>query len=607
MLAGPCCIPTPPTRRPWLDLAAGSALLALLSVACTGSESTTAPATDTLAASSWPTETLNSEAGSIKRPLFDSIEGGGLDAETAARIFADGFRGESFLQRAAQPARIESGVYLKPWSEDPGELDAETFRQHWNEYLAGLGEVLSLEVHTWEIQLRPPTAGTAGSGQVPAQTPAGIETREAVWILARLPDGRLREERLYLILDLVRLVDDGGWKIAGIRSAEGRTTVAPGPYFRDVTAKVLPPGFDQIGTQIYTDGGPALADFDDDGDVDLFLPRLHAPARLYENDGSGHFDDATAACGLELSVLRQGTNSGLFLDFDRDGHLDLVVGLKRRGLLLFRHESRSGGPPRFRDVTGGEPLAGAGEWEALAAADYDGDGWIDIYLTNYNRIDAERQPESYVDARDGLPNVLLRNLGGLGPGTRRFEDVTLAAGLGPQRERWSYAAAWADYDRDGDLDLFVANDYGPNSLYRNLGADDHGAARHGAAHFEEVAEQVGAEDHGNGMGILWADLDGDLWLDAYVSNMQSFAGNRITRLESFPGSARDRALYRRFAKGNTLLRNRGDGTFEDVTERAGVQGAFWAWGNLAFDYDSDADLDLFVCGGFYSGTSAKDT
>jgi len=89
--------------------------------------------------------------------------------------------------------------------------------------------------------------------------------------------------------------------------------------------------------------------------------------------------------------------------------------------------------------------------------------------------------------------------------------------------------------------------------------------------------------------------------------MQSFAGNRITRLENFPGSDAERTLYRRFSQGNSLLRNQGDGTFADATEGSGIRGAFWAWGNLAFDYDSDADLDLFVCGGFYTGVSAKDT
>ncbi len=560
------------------------ATLALLFAACAGEQPAGDPSTDTLAADSWPTEAYSSEAGSTKKGLLGSIEAGGLDAEKAAEIFSDDFRGEDFFERSTEPPRIESGITLAHWQETEPILDGSAFRERWNAWLAGLGEIQSVEVHTWEIQLRPQENGLPG-----------IETREAVWVLAKLEDGRLREERLYLVLDLVKLADDT-WRIAGAGSDEGRTTTAPGPFFRDVSAQVLPPGYDQIGAQIYTDGGPVLADFDADGDVDLFLPRIHASARLYENDGTGHFEDATAARGLELNALRQGSNSGLFLDLDRDGRLDLAVGSKQNGLLLFRNEGD--GATRFRDVTGGEPLAGAGEWESMAAADYDGDGLVDLYLTNYNLIDPEHQPESYVDARDGLPNVLLRNTGDF-----RFEDVTAAAGLEPNAERWSYAATWADYDRDGDPDLFVANDYGPNSLYRNKG---------GGEGFEQVATEVGAEDYGNGMGVLWADVDGDLWLDAYVSNMQSFAGNRITRLESFPGSAEDRALYRRFSKGNTLLRNlgeeaQGDVAFEDITDQAGVRGAFWAWGNLAFDYDSDADLDLFVCGGFYTGASAKDT
>ncbi len=565
----------------WHLLTILATIVGLLAIACTERSPATDPAVDSLAEGSWPTESLNSAAGATKKLFLDSIQGGALDPEAAAQIFTQGFRGEDFHQRPTDDPRVESGISLAEWQATAAELDAATFHQRWNAYLANLGEVQSVEIHTWEIQLRPQADGQAG-----------LETREAVWILSQLPDGRLREERLYLIIDLIELAGDSGWRIASLRSADGRTSIAAGPFFHDVTHRVLPPGFDQIGAQIYTDGGPVLADFDGDHDVDLFMPRLHAPARLYENDGSGHFEDVTTRRGLELNLLRQGSNSGLFLDLDRDGLLDLVIGSKEHGLLLLRNDGN-----RFHDATGSEPLAEAGDWESLAAADYDGDGWIDIYLTQYNLIDADHQPESYIDAQDGRPNVLLRNLGGEGT-TFTFADVTTAAGLKPQSERWSYAASWADYDRDGDLDLFVANDYGRNSLYRNRG---------GAAGFDEVASEVGADDLGNGMGASWADLDGDLWLDLYISNMQSFAGNRITRLENFPGSDAERTLYRRFSQGNTLLHNLGDGTFEDATEGAGLRGAFWAWGNLAFDYDADADLDIFVCGGFYTGVSAKDT
>ncbi len=558
--------------------AAACLTTSLLVAGCSGGGESASGGFDTLADGSWPTEVLSSEAGAAKKAFFDSITAGRLDDETAAGLFSPTFRGEDFAGRS-KPARIASGFALAEWKAAPRELDAAAFTERWNVYLAGFAEVTDVERHTWEIQLRPQDGGLPG-----------VETHEAVWILGRLEDGRLREDRYYLVLDLEKNAD-GEWRIGGVGAEGARTTVGPGPYFHDVTAQVIPPGYDQIGAQIYTDGGPVLADFDDDGDVDLFLPRIHAPARLYENDGDGYFDDATARRGLELVSLAEGTNSGLFLDVDRDGDLDLAVGSKAHGLLIFTNDGDA-----FRNAAG-KAFAGPGEWESIAAADYDGDGFVDVYMTNYNLIDAEHQPESYVDARDGQPNVLLRNTGG-----GRFEDVTEAAGMTAGRERWSYAAAWADYDRDGDMDLYVANDYGPNSLYRNRGD-----GRDGEPTFEEVTEEVGAEDHGNGMGVSWADLDGDGWLDLYVSNMQSFAGNRITLLEDFPGTREQQALYQRFAKGNTLLKNQGDGTFRDATSEAGVKGAFWAWGNLAFDYDADRDLDLFSCGGFYTGAAAKDT
>jgi hypothetical protein len=532
-----------------------------------------APAGETLTQEFWPTETYGSEAGSTKDVILASYQAGGLETAATENFLPD-FRAEGFAARARTAPRVSSGVVIADWLAAPAELDGQSFVANWNDYLAEFEEILTTEVHTWEVQLR---SGPQGE--------PGIESKEAVWLQGRLADGRLREDRLYLILDLRKVGDT--WRLAGVRSAGGRTTIAPGPYFHDVTTQALPPGFDQTGAQIYTDGGPVLADFDRDGDVDLFLPRLHASARLYANDGEGYFADVTAARGLEVNALREGSNSGLFIDFDADGAVDLVVGIKREGLRLFRNEGAV-----FREVAPGEPLAGAGEWEALAAADYDGDGLIDIYMSNYNLIDADHQPESYVDARDGLPNALLHNLGG-----GRFEEVTDQVGMGENRNRWSYAAAWADYDVDGDLDLYVANDYAANSLYRNLGK----------GRFEEIAAAVNANDSGNGMGVSWVDTDGDLLLDLYISNMQSFAGNRITRLENFPGSPEQRQLYRRFSKGNSLLRNLGDGTFEDVTESSGAKPAFWAWGNAPFDYDADGDVDLLVCGGFYTGLSAKDT
>ncbi len=556
----------------WRRASACLLAVGLLNVGC-GPEVHDVDPTSALSEAAWPTEVWSGESGDTRKVVIASLMAGVLDSGDFAAVAMESFRGEALAGREFLERRVESGVVITTWSESGADLEAEAFVQSWNDWLADLGEMLTVETHTWELQLRPREDDARG-----------LEAKIALWAQSRVPDGRLREERFYLVFDLV---DREGWKIDGIRTEDARTTVAPGPYFRDITNVAVPPGYDQIGAQIYTDGGPVLADFDDDGDPDLFLPRIHASARLYENDGTGIFTDVTARWGLELISLRQGTNSGLFVDFDDDGKLDLVIGAKLEGLRLFQNQGA-----RFREVTGDELLGGEGEWETITAADYDGDGLIDLYLCNYNLIDPEHQPESYVDAWDGLPNVLLRNLGG-----GKFEDVTVAAGLRVDRDRWSYAASWADYDVDGDLDLYVANDYGGNSLFRNRGDGT----------FEDVAAEVGAKDRGNGMGMSWVDVDGDLDLDLYLSNMQSFAGNRITRLESFPGTPEQQELYRRFAKGNTLLANTGDGAFEDVTAKAGVKGAFWAWGNVPFDYDADGDQDVYVCGGFYTGASSADT
>ena len=155
----------------------------------------------------------------------------------------------------------------------------------------------------------------------------------------------------------------------------------------------------------------------------------------------------------------------------------------------------------------------------------------------------------YHDANDGGANVLYRNdIGTGGGGSWQFTDVTRQTGLDQHNRRHSLAAAWEDYDNDGDLDLYVANDYGRNCLYRNDGG-----------HFVDVAPEAGVVDFGSGMSVSWGDYNRDGWMDLYVGNMFSSAGNRITRQDRFKAGADDglRAIYSRFAKGNSLFRTTG--------------------------------------------------
>jgi hypothetical protein len=234
---------------------------------------------------------------------------------------------------------------------------------------------------------------------------------------------------------------------------------------------------------------------------------------------------------------------------------------------------------------------------SAAVGDFDRDGWLDVYVCAYDFWTAGTTydaPTPYYDATNGPPNQLYRNRG---DGT--FEDVTAKSGMGVNNNRFSFAAAWGDYDGDGWADLYVANDFGRNNLYRNRGDGT----------FEDVAARAGVEDLGAGMSVAWGDYDGDGRLDLYVSNMWSSAGQRLTGHPGFAAVAAGREAHEAFqrqAKGNSLFRNRGDGTFEEVTAKAGVEFGRWAWGSGFLDYDNDGRLDLVVKNGYITGPDTHD-
>jgi hypothetical protein len=182
-------------------------------------------------------------------------------------------------------------------------------------------------------------------------------------------------------------------------------------------------------------------------------------------------------------------------------------------------------------------------------------------------------------------------------GEWKFRDVTDEVGLNHNNDRWSFSAVWEDYDNDGDLDLYVANDFGRNNLYRN----DDGA-------FEDVARAAGAEDMNFGMSSTFGDYNRDGWMDLYVSNMFSSAGGRITFQPQFKTDVSSdlRSAYQQMARGNTLLENQRDGTFRDVSSSAGVTMGRWAWGSLFADINNDGWDDLVVANGFVTGRMPDD-
>jgi Flp pilus assembly protein TadD len=348
------------------------------------------------------------------------------------------------------------------------------------------------------------------------------------------------------------------------------------------------------GIDVYGENGIAAADIDGDGFDEFYVCQPGGlPNRLYKNDGKGRFRDISKEAGLDIL---DDTACALFADLRNSGHQDLVLVRSNRPMLLVND-----GRGRFTLVEDAFRFAtpAQGSFTGVGAADYDRDGRLDLYFCCYVYFQSEAQyryPVPYHDAQNGPPNFLFRNRLDANPGY--FEDVTASTGMDHNNNRFSFAAAWCDYDGDGWPDLYVTNDFGRNNLYKNTNG-----------RFRDVAAEAGVEDLGPGMSSAWLDYNSDGRPDLFVSNMWSACGQRVVNDPAFGVALKDpsvRDFYRHHVKGDSLYHNNGDGTFKYVGDTEGVEIVPWSWSCDGCDFDNDGVPEIYVACGMVANNGDTD-
>jgi hypothetical protein len=516
--------------------------------------------------------------GDVARQLIEKSWGGVL------YHVASNFEGTPFLREAEGDSRVVGGVTIRTGGPDPRRLDRDGFR-------ASLGEI-DVDAAVFKV----PSAKLQGETLTGRLKLDAQHTRDVVG-------------RRWVSQGDVEFVRSGGrWLLSRFVATEISTEKGQRRFVDATVPLGLPivPGDDdrEHGTITFGRlflGGIAAGDFDGDGRVDLYIPQVGQDL-LFRNLG-GKFVE----CAVEKGIVENDAgSSALFFDYDNDGKLDLLVAnyepeklrdrktnelrdnAGHRALRLYHNEG-----DRFVEVTEKAGLLTRGPAMSVCAADVNGDGLLDFFVCMY-RDDSvedprfsEEVPQVVWNARNGVAKQLWINQG---DGTFKEE----AAKRGVADTGWGVAAAFCDYDGDGHPDLYLANDYGEHKLFHNRGDGT----------FEDVTLKSGTGDVGFGMSVTWVDYDGDGLMDLYVSNMYSTAGNRILRRGPGKVAPEQHAKLLKMARGNTLFRNRGDGTFEDVTEKMGVGRAGWAWSSAAYDYDNSGHSHLFVANGFRSSPFA---
>jgi len=513
------------------------------------------------------------------------------DLDLLMRFYATA-TGTGVTWDGARPIAPGAAERTIEWRGATGE---ETIRDRYEKLLAQFAEIERVELRIGRVDWRNPG-------------PAGYATTVHVIVRGTGPGGDLRQLEQWATLRMNFF--DPFWEISE-EEVTARTLVSRGERRFEQVSEAAgidnvhenreSPPFRLFGNHeenpVREASGVAVGDADGDGCEDVVLagsPELV----LYRSNCDGTFEDATVASGLP-SPYPAAASGVVFFDYDNDGRADLYVAAVAGGDRLFRNV----GEGRFVDVTASAGIPQE-EWGSMpVVADYDRDGFLDVYVSRMGNHET-RSPRPPYDARNGERGMLLRNRG---DGT--FRDVSRKAGV--DSPGWDMAAAWGDYDNDGWPDLYVANEFGLNRLFRN--------ERDGS--FSDRTDEAGVADGGSAMGVAWGDFEGDGDLDLFVSGMHSNSGWALFHPEfptpipwyfRFLGLFTDEVQKKsdvitdQLSRGSTLFRNDGDGSFTDISDDAGVRDGQWGWAAEFLDYDNDGRLDVYAVNGFITGPLEDD-
>jgi hypothetical protein len=365
--------------------------------------------------------------------------------------------------------------------------------------------------------------------------------------------------------------------------------------------------------------GVAVGDYNGDGFDDIYLVNQLGKNALFKNNGDGTFTDVTEEAGVGLGdrICAGAT----FADYDNSGHQSLFVTSTRGGNVLFKNL----GNGTFKDVTMEVGLDFVGHSQTCVFFDYDNDGYLDLLVTNTAKWTTDQFDPAQKYYR-GVPsilegfdkakketNILYHNVPD-GKGGRRFVDVTQETGLGGKG--WSGDVAVLDYDEDGFPDLLVTNMFGGydrTSLYHNVPNGK------GGRRFEDVTDQtlgrvsfgsIGCKafDFNNDgkLDLLIVDMHSDMWMGVKYDWPQEEIDliNRGEKKKYLFLSGPNRQNweqnfsipYDKVVFGNTLFKNLGNGKFEEVSDKAGME-TLWPWGVATGDFDNDGYEDVFLPSG----------